>query len=77
VDQGDSGGPAFLDGTHTVIGITAYHFIVLNGKAGALATGAGFSRLDDPNVAKWLHDEIVHCNSTNPPSLFGDQYGGH
>jgi hypothetical protein len=49
VDQGDSGGPAFLDGTHTVIGIAAYHFTVLNEQAGALAVGAGFSRLDDPN----------------------------
>jgi hypothetical protein len=74
MDAGDSGGPAFVSGTHRVVGLTAYDFTGFNQVDLPETRAVGYSRLNDPLVATWLRYEIEQCNNTG--SLDGNKGGG-
>jgi len=71
MDEGDSGGPAFLAGTHRVVGLTSRNFTEFDEVDLPEKAAVGFSRLNDPLVAAWLKYEIQQCNNTG--SLDGNR----
>ena len=70
-DEGDSGGPVFLAGTHRVVGINSRIYTDFDEADMPEKRADGFSRLDDPLVATWLRYEIEQCNNTG--SLDGNR----
>lgn len=69
IEDGDSGGPAFVAGTHTVVGVNQGGFFGFDQAGAQTRWAVGFSRLSDPAVASWLKTGINGCNNGRSHSL--------
>lgn len=69
IDPGDSGGPVFLAGTHTVVGLNQGVYGGYNQAGVPVRVGTGFSRLSNLAVEEWLARGINSCNNGHTHSL--------
>lgn len=69
IDAGDSGGPVFLAGTHTVVGLNQGMYGEYNQAGVPVRVGMGFSRLTNVLLEQWLSNGINSCNNGSTHSL--------
>lgn len=69
IDSGDSGGPVFLAGTHTLVGLNQGMYGEYNQAGVPVRVGVGFSRLSNLLVEQWLTKGIDTCNNGSTHSL--------